>query len=174
MLLDSSARCNWRILSYSVLHFFTLICIPISRNGQNIPSYCEENCFIVMLLSESDLLKTGDDNDAMFVYFFEPIDKINHRFDFSNFSKRHLLSCVLTKESVGFMVTKKKVRMMYYSVMTQANSEKEIPSSPNKSRTYDLPITSSNDRFFRCKRWEGSCNFCGTNSRYLRDLLQLD
>ena len=33
--------------------------------------------------------------------------------------------------------------MMYYSVMTQAYSEKEIPSSPNRSRTYDLPITSS-------------------------------
>ena len=33
--------------------------------------------------------------------------------------------------------------MMYYSVMTQAFSEKEIPSSPNRSRTYDLPITST-------------------------------
>ena len=33
--------------------------------------------------------------------------------------------------------------MMYYSVVTQAYSEKEIPSSPNRSRTYDLPITSS-------------------------------
>ena len=33
--------------------------------------------------------------------------------------------------------------MMYYSVITQAYSEKEIPSSPNRSRTYDLPITSS-------------------------------
>ena len=33
--------------------------------------------------------------------------------------------------------------MMCYSVMTQANLEKEIPSSPNRSRTYDLPITSS-------------------------------
>ena len=33
--------------------------------------------------------------------------------------------------------------MMYYSVMTQEYSEKEIPSSPNRSRTYDLPITSS-------------------------------
>ena len=32
--------------------------------------------------------------------------------------------------------------MMCYSVMTQAYSEKEIPSSPNRSRTYDLPITS--------------------------------
>ena len=31
----------------------------------------------------------------------------------------------------------------YYSVMTQAYSEKEIPSSPNRSRTYDPPITSS-------------------------------
>ena len=35
------------------------------------------------------------------------------------------------------------MRMMYYSVMTQAYSEKEIPSSPNRSRIYDLPITSS-------------------------------
>ena len=35
------------------------------------------------------------------------------------------------------------MRMMYYSVMTQAYSEKEIPSSPNRSRNYDLPITSS-------------------------------
>ena len=35
------------------------------------------------------------------------------------------------------------MRMMCYSVMTQAYSEKEIRSSPNRSRTYDLPITSS-------------------------------
>ena len=35
--------------------------------------------------------------------------------------------------------------MMYYSVMTQAYSEKEIPSAPNRSQTYDLPITSSNN-----------------------------
>ena len=35
------------------------------------------------------------------------------------------------------------MRMMCYSVMTQAYSEKEFPSSPNRSRTYDLPITSS-------------------------------
>ena len=33
------------------------------------------------------------------------------------------------------------LRMMCYSVMTQAYSGKEIPSSPNRSRTYDLPIT---------------------------------
>ena len=32
---------------------------------------------------------------------------------------------------------------MCQSVMTQAYSEKEIPSSPNRNRTYDLPITSS-------------------------------
>ena len=32
---------------------------------------------------------------------------------------------------------------MCYSVMTQAYSEKEIPSSPKRSQTYDLPITSS-------------------------------
>ena len=36
-----------------------------------------------------------------------------------------------------------KLRMMCYSVMTQAFLEKEIPSSPNRSRTYNLPITSS-------------------------------
>ena len=35
-----------------------------------------------------------------------------------------------------------QMRMMYYSVMAQANSEKEIPSAPVRSRTYDLPITS--------------------------------
>ena len=34
------------------------------------------------------------------------------------------------------------ITSMCYSVMTQAFSEKEIPSSPNRSRTYDLPITS--------------------------------
>ena len=33
--------------------------------------------------------------------------------------------------------------MMRYSVMTQAYSEKEIQSSPNRNRTYDRPITSS-------------------------------
>ena len=33
--------------------------------------------------------------------------------------------------------------MMCYSVMTRVYSDKEIPSSPNRSRTYDLPITSS-------------------------------
>ena len=31
----------------------------------------------------------------------------------------------------------------FFSVMTQANSENEIPSAPIRSRTYDLPITSS-------------------------------
>ena len=35
------------------------------------------------------------------------------------------------------------LRMMCYSVMTQAYLLKEIPSFPNRSRTYDLPITSS-------------------------------
>ena len=33
--------------------------------------------------------------------------------------------------------------MMYYTVMTQANLEKEIPSSPVRSRTQDLSITCS-------------------------------
>ena len=35
------------------------------------------------------------------------------------------------------------MRMMYFSVMTQANSENEIPSAPIRRRTSDLPITSS-------------------------------
>ena len=38
---------------------------------------------------------------------------------------------------------KNLLRMMYHSVMTQANSEKEIPGTPIRSQTYDLPITSS-------------------------------
>ena len=40
-----------------------------------------------------------------------------------------------------FFTSLSLLRMMCYSVMTQAYSEKEIPSSPNRSRTYDLPIT---------------------------------
>ena len=31
----------------------------------------------------------------------------------------------------------------FFQWVKQAYSEKEIPSSPNRSRTYDLPITSS-------------------------------
>ena len=45
--------------------------------------------------------------------------------------------------------------MMYYSVLTQAYSEKEIPSSPNRSRTYDLPITSSDALSLSYKRLVG-------------------
>ena len=33
--------------------------------------------------------------------------------------------------------------MIYYSVMTQANSQKEIPSSLLRGQTQDLPISSS-------------------------------
>ena len=47
------------------------------------------------------------------------------------------------------------IRMTCYSVMTQAYSEKEIPSSPNRSRTYDLPITSS-DALLSCRRLVGA------------------
>ena len=39
--------------------------------------------------------------------------------------------------------TRLLLRMICYSVMTQAYSEKEIPSSPNRSRTYELPFTCS-------------------------------
>ena len=39
--------------------------------------------------------------------------------------------------------------MMCYSVMAQAYSEKEISSTPNRSRTYDLPITTTS-----CKNTE--------------------
>ena len=35
------------------------------------------------------------------------------------------------------------MRMMYYSVMTQANSEKRNPGAPIRSRTYDISITTS-------------------------------
>ena len=35
------------------------------------------------------------------------------------------------------------MRMIFVQPVTQAYSEKQIPSSPNRSRTYDLPITSS-------------------------------
>ena len=48
------------------------------------------------------------------------------------------------------------MRMMCYSVMTQAYSEKEIPSSPNRSRTYDLPITSSDALPLSYKRLVGA------------------
>ena len=45
--------------------------------------------------------------------------------------------------TAGVILNRIKMRMMFYSVMAQAYSEKEIPSSSNRSRTYDLPITSS-------------------------------
>ena len=48
------------------------------------------------------------------------------------------------------------LRIMCYSEMTQAYSEKEIPSSPNRSRTYDLPITSSDALPLSYKRLVGA------------------
>ena len=36
-----------------------------------------------------------------------------------------------------------QMRMIFFQSVTQAYSEKEILSSPNRSRTYDRPITSS-------------------------------
>ena len=45
---------------------------------------------------------------------------------------------------------------MYYSVMTPANLEKEIPSAPIRSRTYDLPITSSDALPLRNRRFVGA------------------
>ena len=45
--------------------------------------------------------------------------------------------------------------MMCYSIMTQAYSEKEIPSSPNGSQTYDLSITSSDALPLSYRRLEG-------------------
>ena len=41
--------------------------------------------------------------------------------------------------------------MIFFQSVTQAYSEKEIPSSPNRSRTYDLPITSSDALRFTLK-----------------------
>ena len=34
-----------------------------------------------------------------------------------------------------------------FQLVTQASSEKEIPSAPNRSRTYDLPTFQINDKF---------------------------
>ena len=51
--------------------------------------------------------------------------------------------CAMKGNVMEYFKTGEQMRMMYYSVMTQANSEKEILSSPNRSRTYDLPITNS-------------------------------
>ena len=45
---------------------------------------------------------------------------------------------------------------MHYSVMTQAYSEKEISSSPNRSRTYDLSITSSDALLLSYRRLVGA------------------
>ena len=59
------------------------------------------------------------------------------------------------------------LRMMCYSVLTQAYSEKEIPSSPNRSRTYDLPIATSSDaqtRFLTMTYWS-SGNTPGLQNR---------
>ena len=36
-----------------------------------------------------------------------------------------------------------KRMMNVFQQVTQAYSEKEIPSAPNRSRTYDLPISTS-------------------------------
>ena len=48
---------------------------------------------------------------------------------------------------------------MCYSVMIQAYSEKEIPSSPNRSRTYDHPITSSDALSLSYRRHFGNPKF---------------
>ena len=63
---------------------------------------------------------------------------------------------------------------MYYSVMTQAYSEKEITSSPNRSRTYDLPITSSDPlplSYRRLVRAEAiKLGSCDKHPAYCQDL----
>ena len=51
---------------------------------------------------------------------------------------------------------KKDMRMMYYLVMTQANSEKEIPSALIRSRTLDLPITGSDALLLSYRRLVGA------------------
>ena len=50
---------------------------------------------------------------------------------------------MLGSNCIWVILTIRHLRMMCYSVMTQAYSEKEIPSSLKRGRTYDLPITSS-------------------------------
>ena len=43
--------------------------------------------------------------------------------------------CLKLKGNVTYFQPGEQMRMVYYSVMTQANSEKEIPSAPIKSQT---------------------------------------
>ena len=51
--------------------------------------------------------------------------------------------CAMRGNVMEYFKPGEEMRMMCYSVMTQVYSEKEILSSPNTSRTYDLPITNN-------------------------------
>ena len=44
---------------------------------------------------------------------------------------------------INFIIKSLNENDVFFQSVTQAYSEKEIPSSPIRSRTYDLPITSS-------------------------------
>ena len=43
--------------------------------------------------------------------------------------------CAMKGNVMEYFKPGEQMRMMYYSVMTQVNSEKEIPSAPIRSRT---------------------------------------
>ena len=64
--------------------------------------------------------------------------------------------CAMIGNVMEYFKPGEEMRMMYYSVMTQAYSEKEIPSSLNRSRTYHLPITSSDAPPLSCRRLMGA------------------
>ena len=51
-------------------------------------------------------------------------------------------TCAMKGNVMEYFKPGEQMRMTYYSVMTQANWEEEIPSAPIRSRTKDLPITS--------------------------------
>ena len=59
---------------------------------------------------------------------------------------------------------------VFFRWVTQAYSEKEKPISPNRSRTYDLPITSSDALPLSYKRLVEAKSFMGQTSCILLGL----
>ena len=73
---------------------------------------------------------------------------------------RHVCRFVRQEVSNAELWRMAKLEKIYendiFQWVTQAYSEREIPSSPNRSRTYDLPITSSDDLPLSYKRLVGA------------------
>ena len=75
--------------------------------------------------------------------------------------------CAMKGNVMQYFKPDEQIRMMYYSVMTQANSEKEIPSAPIRSRTkWNLHkrATLSVERVVWCRSYQYSgrlrCKLC--------------